>query len=97
MFTDSESLFKVIVKSTTTTEKRLMIDIKAGREAYDASEISDVGWVSSNDNPADGLTKEKRCSLLEKLLDSGRLDVVAKQWIIRSQVDRKDLRLEDDY
>ena len=82
MFTDSESLFKVIVKSTTTTEKRLMIDIKAAREEYDASEISDVGWVSSDDNPADGFTKEKRCALLEKLLDSERLDVVAKQWII---------------
>lgn len=57
MLTDSESLFKCIVKSTTTTEKRLMIDIEAAREAYCKQEISDIGWIRYEDNPADGLTK----------------------------------------
>lgn len=33
MFTDYESLFKDIVKSTIATDKRLMIDVKAAREA----------------------------------------------------------------
>lgn len=56
MFTDSDSLFKTIVQSTTTTERRLMIDIEAAREAYGRQEISDVGWIRSEDNPADGLT-----------------------------------------
>ena len=43
MSTDSEELFKVIVKSTTTTEKRPMIDVEAGREAYNEEQISEFG------------------------------------------------------
>ena len=34
MFTDSHSLFVVMVKSSTTAECRLMIDIKDVRDAY---------------------------------------------------------------
>ena len=79
MFTDSESLFKVFLKSTTTTEKRLMINIQDNREAYDQSEISDVEWIVSEDNPADGLTKPKRCELFERILDTGTTECKAKQ------------------
>lgn len=43
MLTDSDNLFKTIVKSTTTTEKRLLIDIEAATDAYSRQEISDVG------------------------------------------------------
>ena len=84
MFTDSDSLFKTIVKSTTTTEKRLMIDVEAAREAYGRQDISDVGWIRSQDNPADGLTKRGRCEPLERFLDTGYLNVPVQQWIIRS-------------
>lgn len=34
ILTDSESLFKIIVKATTTTEQNLMVDVKATREEY---------------------------------------------------------------
>lgn len=45
--------------------------------------MSDVGWIfSSGDNPSDGLTKDKRCGLLESQLDMGYLHVQAKQWNI---------------
>ena len=60
-----------------------MIYIKAAREAYDASEINDVGYIISEDNTAEGLTKKKRCSFLGMLLDAGRLNVEAPKWIIR--------------
>lgn len=66
MYTDSDSLFKVIKKSTTTTERRLMIDIRAAREAYQREEISDIAWIRGDQNPADGLTKKSPCSALNK-------------------------------
>lgn len=89
MLTDSESLFKCIVKSTTTTEKRLMIDIEAGREAYGKQEISDIGWIRTDDNPADGLTKSVLCPSLERLLDTGFLDVPVQQWVVRTPLKEK--------
>lgn len=57
MIYDSENLLKVIVKSSVKTEKRLMVYIWATREDYDRREIRDVGWVRSEHNVADGLTK----------------------------------------
>lgn len=57
MITYSELLFKVIVKSSITTENRLMVDIRDARVAYERGDISDVGWIRSPSNVADGLTK----------------------------------------
>lgn len=45
MVTDSDSLLKVIFQSSTTTERRLIIDIQAGREAYQERRIDEMGWV----------------------------------------------------
>ena len=87
LVTDSESLFKVIVKSTTTTERRLMIDVKVAREAYARHDISDVGWLRSHNNPADGLTKIGKCTSLTRLLDTGVLQLEVEQWVIRTTDD----------
>lgn len=54
---DSESPFKVIFNSSITTEKRLMVDIRDTREAYERDDISDVGLVRSAKTLADDLTK----------------------------------------
>lgn len=35
LFTDSQTIFKVIVRATTTTERRLMTDAQETREAYE--------------------------------------------------------------
>ena len=84
LYTDSDSLFKVIVKNSTTTERRLMIDLQATREAYGNHEISDIGWVKSDDNPADALTKRHHCAALIKIMDTGRLDLEVLQWVVRT-------------
>lgn len=34
-----------------------MIDIEAGRQAYNEHEISDIGWVRTQNNRDDMLTK----------------------------------------
>lgn len=82
---DLESLFKVIVKSNVTTEKRLIINIKATREAYGRHEITNIGWIRMKYNVADGLTKLGRCEILEELIDSGSIRVDVKQWIVMKQ------------
>eukprot|EP00737_Agarophyton_chilense_P004282 gb/GEZJ01005307.1/.p2 GENE.gb/GEZJ01005307.1/~~gb/GEZJ01005307.1/.p2 ORF type:complete len:145 (+),score=18.34 gb/GEZJ01005307.1/:960-1394(+) len=83
MLTDSDSVFKSIMKGTKSTEKRLMLDIMAARDAYHNMEISKIGWILDTDNPADGLTKNKPCSRLEQLLDTGYCPIPVKQWILR--------------
>ena len=84
MITDSQALFRVVVRSSTTTERRMMIDLRAAREAYCAQEIDDIGWVESCDNPADGLTKAKKCETLIELMDTGIWSGEVRQWVVRT-------------
>lgn len=84
LFTDSKSLFDVITKNTSTTEKRLMIDIRSMREAYERLEISDVRWIKSASNPADEvLTKVKDNIVLNAILEEGVVRHPTEQWVIR--------------
>lgn len=57
IYTDAKSLFDVITKSSTTSEKRLMIDVQAAREACERYKIADIGLVRSDYNLVDCLTK----------------------------------------
>lgn len=84
ILTDSKSLFDTIVKNSFISEKRLMIDVQAAREAYQKLEISDIGHISGPDNPADGLTKPQPCPALTKLLTTGIADHPINQWVIRN-------------
>lgn len=73
------SLFKVIINATKTTENRLMIDVRAAREAYEKFEINYLGYLCSDQNAVDGLTKPKSCAAFEKILEIGRLDTKVQQ------------------
>lgn len=42
ILTDRENLFNVIIRNASATEQRLMIDIKAAREAYNEGTIDYV-------------------------------------------------------
>ena len=72
MLTDSLSLFDVVTKATLTTEKRLMIDIKV-KDTYHRNEIENIGFIRSEYNPSDALTKVKPSSILEIILSSSQL------------------------
>ena len=60
LMADSKSLFDIISKGSRTSEKRITLNIHAARQAYQAQEISSIGFVRSEDNIADGLTKSKK-------------------------------------
>jgi hypothetical protein len=86
MYTDSLSLFDVITKSSTTAEKRLMIDLVVVREAYDRMEIAQLAFLRINWNPADALTKVSRNTYLETILTTGTIDHPVAQWVVRRRV-----------
>lgn len=81
MCADSKRLFDAITRLTGVTEKRLLIDITALRQAYTTGELSNVALVSSESNIADGLTKRNRSHALQALMNSGTLSIEIRNWI----------------
>lgn len=57
--TDGETLFNVIIRNESTTERRLMTYIKANIEAYKEGTVNDVIWIRRDYNLADSMTKPK--------------------------------------
>ena len=84
LMTDSKSLFDIISKVSRTSEKHIMLDIHSVRQAYQAHEISNIGFFRSCDNLADGLTKPKMKKALFEILRSGVHEVRCEQWILRN-------------
>jgi len=84
LLTDSKALFDIISKGSRTSEKRMMLDIAAAREGFRDHVISDIGFVRSAHNLADGLTKPMQQAALQRVIRSGRLTTQAEQWIIRN-------------
>ena len=89
MYTDSKSLFDTITKRSQTSEKRLLIDLTAVREAYRRREITNVAWVRSEYNLADAMTKIVKDSILDDVLTSGKLDHPIEQWIVYEESSRE--------
>ena len=84
ILTDSKSLLDVISKGSRTSEKRMMLDIAAAREGFRDKVISDIGFMRSSLNNAEGLTKAMQQKSLQKVLMTGWLDVKQEKWIIRN-------------
>ena len=83
ILTDSKQLFDVVTRGSHPTEKRLLIDVAAAREAYNHREISSVGLVTSANNISDSLTNVKPSGALELLLATGVDRTPVVQWVIR--------------
>lgn len=62
-----------------------MLDIAAAREAFQDQTISNIGFVRSSKNIADGLTKPMQQATLRDAVSEGVLSVEPEQWIIRSK------------
>jgi hypothetical protein len=86
MSTDSLSLIDFITKSSTTAEKRLMIDPVVVREAHDRMEIAQLEFLRTNWNPADALTKVSRNTYLETILTTGTIDHPVVQLVVIRRV-----------
>jgi len=83
LFTDSKSLFDVISKGSRTSEKRRMLEIACTREGFARGDISNIGFVRTGDNFADGLTKQMKTHALYRVLEIGMLKLEPEQWIVR--------------
>lgn len=64
---DSESLFTILIKSNTSKEKRVLVNLRAARAAFDKEEISQVGWIKPAMNVADGLENGNHVRRLVKI------------------------------
>ena len=83
MLTDCQLLFDALTRSRYTTERRLMVNIAAAREAYSNGLIFNIGLIRSEHNPADSLTKVKCNNAMYKLLCTHRLSHPVQQYVIR--------------
>ena len=79
---DSKSLFDIISKGSRTSEKRVMVEIYATRQAHATKKISNIGFVPSEHNLADGKTRPKMHRSILDLLKTGKHEVQCEQWII---------------
>lgn len=82
MITDSEALFRILTRVRYTTERRLEIDIASARQAYSTKEISNIGWIHTDDNYADDLTKIGGNGALLRLLKTHQVKHEIRQWIV---------------
>ena len=79
ILTDTETLFNVMIKNANTTEKRLMIDIKAAREAYNEGIIEDIVWIRRQFNLAHAMTKAQINQDLVKALNTRKIKYEVEQ------------------
>lgn len=80
--TENKSLFDFITAITFTSKKRIMLPIAATRETFSQKVILDIGFVGSNKNIADILTKEMNQSKVKKVLNNGCIPVEPEQRVL---------------
>ncbi len=85
VFVDSESFFGLIMQSSLTQKRRLMLDVLAVIDAYALHNISNVGFVRDRNNPAEDSTKISKFHALYHLMQAGNWDFIVNQWVIGIQ------------
>lgn len=86
MRTDSKNLFNVIFKaSSSTNERRLMIDITFASESFKRNEVSNVELARSEHDIADGSIKPIFCNAFYDLLRTSYDHGPAEQRITKTE------------
>ena len=75
VYTDLYSLYKCLVKLSTTKEKYLMIDIMALHQLYKCREIIEIQQINRKDNPADAIMKSTPNKAFGEFIDFNQLSV----------------------
>src|SRR6266702_8874133 len=83
IYTNLYSLYKCLVKLSTTKEKRLMIDIMAFRQSYKQQELFKIQWINGQDNLVDTMIKVNPNKALEMFVDMNTLYIWVKGWVKR--------------
>lgn len=83
LLTDSKSLFDVLSKGSSMSEKRLMIDIKATKDAYDNDVINELGCIRRDHNLADAMTKNHVNGAMRRFMATGEVHYEAEQFVVR--------------
>lgn len=84
MYTDPKQLFDASTRGNQTTERRLMVEIMAVRQAYRRFETTAIRLVRGEDNQADELSKIKDKSALRRLFAKEKDHTKVVQWIERN-------------
>lgn len=91
-YVDSRTLFDVIARDGRTSEKRLQIDIHALRQSYSQGELQQLGWIPSELNPADALSKtivKPTETPLWKLMRTNNLELDPIGWSTKQSNEKK--------
>lgn len=84
VLTDNETLFNGIIRKGSTTKEKVMMDVKAEREAYKEWIINKVIWIKRKYNLADTKTK---ASILPEFLEAWERNQLCYE--IEQSVNRK--------
>lgn len=76
-------LIRCGVQGIKNLGKWMMLDIAAARKGFKNKTISDIGFVRSSQNIADGLTKSMAKATVRETIDTGCTSVTPGPWIIR--------------
>lgn len=83
MFTDSKQILTIMTRGKRLTERLLVIEVFAAREAYQRFEIDCVGLIRGEFNASNDLSEVKNNGRLSHLLLVGLDKTSVEQWILR--------------
>lgn len=95
LYTDSKSLFDIITRGSSASNKGLMIDLKALQQAYQRFDIRSIYNIASEFNPADAMTKAVNNATLVKLATQGMIDHPIEQTVHRNLSNANSSREEE--